>query len=62
MIRIFLLFIAIVSSLIVSAFDYSVSRRISSADGLSNDFVTEVDIDGYGYMDSHRGRRKQNKW
>ena len=34
----------------VSAFDYSVSRRISSADGLSNDFVTEVDIDGYGYI------------
>jgi signal transduction histidine kinase/ligand-binding sensor domain-containing protein/DNA-binding response OmpR family regulator len=50
MIRIFLLFIAIVSSLTVSAFDYSVSRRISSADGLSNDFVTEVDIDGYGYI------------
>lgn len=50
MIRIFLLFITTLSSIAVSALDYTVSRRVSSADGLSNDFVTEITIDGYGYI------------
>lgn len=34
----------------VAAQDFSVSRRICSADGLSNDFVTEIAIDGEGYV------------
>ena len=30
--------------------DYAVTRRVSSADGMSNDFVTELAIDGQGYV------------
>lgn len=44
------LVICLAATVKMSAQDYSVSRRISSADGMSNDFVTEIAIDGNGYV------------
>ena len=52
MLRHFYLYIALFLLLpsTLRAGDYSISRRISSADGLTNDFVTEIAVDGYGYV------------
>lgn len=38
------------SFLRIAAQDFTVSRRICSADGLSNDFVTKIAVDGEGYV------------
>lgn len=39
-----------VSATVLSAQDHAVSRRICSADGLSNDFITKLAVDGDGYV------------